>query len=189
MTRLYVVKSGQTTWEAESRMDPAAGAPLSAEGARQARLAAGELAGRRIVVVYCGNGEAERQTARAVAKALGVKVKTRHDLRELDYGLWQGLTIDQIKRRQPKVFRRWRESPQSVCPPGGETLGEAEARLRTVLQDIVKRHKDEHAVLVLRPVLLALLGCVLDGGGTEDFWQRVGPDFTWGSYEVDCKSI
>ena len=191
MSKLFLVQTGQTIWEVQDRIESLPGAPLTEFGVSSVELAAGELAvcGLAICAVYAGDGESERQTAGLVAEALDTKIRTEPKLRELDYGLWQGLTRQELKRRQPKMYRQWVEAPSSVRPPGGEMLAEAFDRLKIVLKSILKRHKDDVAVLVLRPVAVGLLRCLLTGDPVEQIWSHVDNEFTWGSYETDSLSL
>ncbi len=64
-----------------------------------------------------------------IGAALKLKPKTLERLQNLDHGLWQGMLIEEVKRKQPKVYKQWQEQPENVCPPEGEMLAAAaEAR-------------------------------------------------------------
>ena len=184
MPRLYIMQTGRTTWEDESRVEPTVGAPLSEEGSQEVKAVASQLPSAEIAAVYAGTSEAERQTAKLVAEKLKLKVRTHNGLHEFDYGLWQGLTFQEIKRRQPRVYKLWVEEPASVRPPGGETLQEARERLSRALKEIVKRQKSRPALLVLGPVAAGLVRCLLQGEKVEALRQQGGQSFAWCSYEV-----
>ena len=189
MSTLYVMQTGRTTWEDQARVESTAGASLTDQGAQKVQDIANELRNRKIGVVYASEGEAERQTATLAAKILGLKVRTDTNLRELDYGLWQGLTIEEIKRRQPKRHRQWMESPASVCPPGGETLSDAQQRLRHAVREILKRQKGVSFLLVLRPVMVGLLRCLLSGEEIDTLWSHVDPALTWEEHSADERNL
>ncbi len=180
MARVYVIQTGRTTWDEQSRVDSIPGAPLAPAGEQDVLAALGQLAEEaKFTAVYACEGQAEQQTAKLIAKQLGAKVRVRNDLRELDYGLWQGLTRTEIKRRQPKLFRQWHEDPASVRPPGGESLDEAEERLRQAVRDILRRHRGGAALLVLRPVVDGLLRCIVQADQPETLWKNVRPAGNW----------
>ena len=80
-------------------------------------------------------------------------------------GLWQGLKVDEIRRKHPKVFKQWQESPQAICPPGGETLTEAVARVRKALEKPLKK-KGRLAVVAADP--LAAIICAVVRGATPE---------------------
>ncbi|MCK4601801.1 MAG: histidine phosphatase family protein [Phycisphaerae bacterium] len=185
MSKLYLVQTGRTTWEDQNRVESSAGAPLTEQGADDISAAGRQLLAHNIDVIYASNGETERQTAGLLAKTLGLKVRTNKDLRELDYGLWQGLTLGEIKRRQPKVFRQWTDAPASVRPPDGETLQETQQRLRKATQNIIKRHKGGTVLVVLRPVALGVMRCLFENAAVETLWQHVDLAFKWACFEVN----
>ena len=185
MAALYVMQTGQTTWEAQSRVESAAGAPLTEQGTRAVEDAAHQLRNETIGAIYASKGEAERQAAALAATILRLKVRTEQQLREIDYGLWQGLTTEEIKRRQPKHYRQWRLAPASVCPPGGETVAAAQQRLRAAVKQILKRQKNAPSLLVLRPVVAGLLRCLLYGKQINALWSHVDPTLTWERHEAD----
>jgi broad specificity phosphatase PhoE len=187
MARLYVIQTGRTTWDEQARVESSLGAPLSPAGAAEVQDAARQLLAVQapIEVIYTSAGAAEQQTAECVAAVLGAKVRVRKDLCELDYGLWQGLTQEEMKRRQPKLFRQWMEAPASVRPPGGETLDEAGKRIKKAIKDVIKRHKDGQALVVLRPVALGLVRCLVRRQGAEQLWQNVHAACQWELIEAD----
>jgi broad specificity phosphatase PhoE len=189
MPRMYVIQTGRTTWDEEARVESAPGAPLTASGRKDVQDAAKELASHTISIIYACGGQAEQQTAQLVADALGAKVRTHNDFRELDYGLWQGLTQDEIKRRQPKLFRQWSEDPASVRPPGGETLGEAQQRLCKAVKEVLKRHRNGGALVVLRPVALGLIKCLIRRDGVGSLRQNVHEACCWDVLEADMSDL
>ncbi len=56
----------------------------------------------------------------AISEALGLKLKKLDHMENLNQGLWQGVLIDDVRVKQPKVYRQWQEHPETVCPPEGE---------------------------------------------------------------------
>jgi len=146
------------------------GSPLAEQALAALARMCEPLAGERVDAVYGGDASGEQQAADRVARALDARWRVEPDLREVDYGLWQGLTKAEIRRRQPKLYRDWMDEPCCVCPPAGETFDEAGDRLWAVVESIARRHKNGTAVLVLRPVMLALLRCRLDRLDLTDLW-------------------
>ncbi len=185
MTEFLAMQTGQTAWQQEDRLEPPSGAPLLDEAAEEIRRVARELSDRTLGAAYAAAGEAEQATAALAAKALGVKVRIRKGLGELDYGLWQGLTLEEIRRRQPKVYRKWTADPSSVRPPEGETVEDARSRLSRTVRDILRRHKKGRALLVLRPTMMGLLGCIAEGDPDEQLWAHVRSAEQWETYDID----
>ena len=189
MGKVYVIQTGQTALEAQSRIDAVAGSPLTDGGIQAVRHCAAQLRELGVSDVIAGSGEAERHSAKLAAKELGAKVRTEQGLRELDFGLWQGLTVEEIRKRQPKLYRDWLESPTSVRPPGGETLEEARGRLRAALKQILKRYRNSVPLLVLPPVMRGLMECVARDLQTDAIWQNVETEFAWADYEINGNGL
>lgn len=189
MPSMYVIQTGRTTWDEQARVESVAGAPLTEAGRQDVQDAAKELTGHAITTLYACCGQAEQQTAEGIAGVIGAKVRIQNELRELDYGLWQGLTLEEIKRRQPKLHRQWLDAPASVRPPGGETLEEAAGRLRAATMGILKRHKAGGALLVLRPVAFGLLKCLLRREAIESIWRNVSEACTWDVLDADVNAL
>jgi len=188
MTQLLLVQTGRTIWDEQGRLESLAGVPLCQEGMETVRRVAKELVPHKPTVIYAATGEAEQQTAKLLTDELARKIKIDRRLAEVDFGLWQGLTHEEIKRRQPSLHKQWLESPANVRPPGGETLDEASTRIAEAMNDIAKKEKKQSPILVLRPIALGLLRCRLENASLDDFWTRVSPDFTWICYKRNDKT-
>jgi len=179
MAQFLVVQTGKTVWEQEGRLDSLAGSPLSEEG----REAAGNIAEAMKVfsptLAFASEGQAEVEMVKLIADAGSLKVHCENGLGEIDYGIWQGLKTEEIKRRQPRLQKQWMEAPSGVRPPGGESLVEAQDRVWQTVFTLLKKHKDEVAVLIMRPVILGLFRCRVFGAEIDEIWKYVRRDPGW----------
>jgi broad specificity phosphatase PhoE len=116
-----------------------------------------------LAALYCGPGEHVIRTAEMVGKVLGIRPKRINELRNLDQGLWQGLQIDEIRRRNTKLFRQWIDDPATICPPQGETVERAMERIKAALRPVLRRHQDEAIGLVVGEPLARMVACYLRG--------------------------
>ena len=189
MTRFCIIQAGPTAWEVEERFEPLSGSPLTSAGRQIVGVTASELVTEDIAAIYACQAEAEAETARLLAAELGAKVHSNEDLHDLDYGLWQGLTAEEIKRRHPKLHKQWRESPVSVCPPGGEPLDDAQRRLVRAMKAIARKRKGATVALVLRPLPAALIRCLAAQMDMDKLWDMVDPAFTWCAMDIDVEAI
>ena len=186
MTRIALVRPGSTDFDRQGRITGTLDIPLDEEGLQQAALVAEALSGEAVEAVYCSPCEAAQETAAFVGKAHGLKPKTVEKLRNLDLGLWQGMLTDDVKRKHPKVFRQWQEHPQSVCPPEGEMIYDALARIEAVLAKLLKKYKDKEGliVLVVPKPLVTLLQCHFDAAELSDLWKVEQPCGSWTIIDV-----
>ena len=114
-----------------------------------------------IEVIYTSPCEPARSSAAAIGAELGLPVKEHEGLRNLNQGLWQGLCIEEIRRKHPKVFKLWQESPESICPPEGEMISDAMERVRKALEKPLKRGIS-FAIVASEP-LATVIACHVSG--------------------------
>jgi 2,3-bisphosphoglycerate-dependent phosphoglycerate mutase len=149
MTTLVLVRHGETDWNAEGRLQGHTDRPLNDFGRRQARELADRLAGGdAIAAVYASDLVRARETAEIVAARLGgLPVAVDPDLREKNWGSWEGLTGDE------------RLTVEYV---GETTEAHRDRTLRAVLR-IVERHPGERVVVVTHGGSLRRLQAAVSG--------------------------
>lgn len=128
-----------TDFDEQNRVQGRLNLPLNSRGEAQLQALAEQLQHAPMEVIYTSGCEQARSTAAALGECLGMTVKELDGLQNLDQGLWQGLQVEDLRRKHPKVFRQWQESPESICPPNGETVEEALERIRRALEKPLRR--------------------------------------------------
>jgi broad specificity phosphatase PhoE len=89
-----------------------------------------------------------RQTAEAIAQAIGVPVELRPGLREINFGLWEGLHWDEIEAQFPREARTWRQEFPGPSAPEGEPFADFLQRLDDEFLSILAGNEDERVVIV-----------------------------------------
>ena len=150
MTELLLVRHGETDWNASGRLQGHTDRPLNEYGRRQARELAERLAGDGISFVYASDLARARETAEIIAARLGLEVAVDPDLREKNWGNWEGLTPDE---RVEVEFE-------------GESTEEHRDRVLRAVRRIVAAHPEERGVVVthggsLRRIQAAVSGVAL----------------------------
>jgi broad specificity phosphatase PhoE len=98
VTTLLLVRHGETDWNADGLLQGQTDRPLSDFGRRQATQLAEELAGEELEAIYSSDLARARETAEIVGERLGLPVVLDPDLREKDWGTWEGLTATERDR-------------------------------------------------------------------------------------------
>ena len=130
---LLVLRHGQSEWNAEGRWQGQADPSLSPLGAKQARDGAQRLAAAEaFTTLVTSDLRRARRTAEILAEVLGLDVWIDPGLREIDVGIWTGLTRDEINAGWPGELADWSEG-RSESPPGGETRTALTDRARSTL--------------------------------------------------------
>ncbi len=165
MSQVILIRPGATLYDEQNRVQGVLDVPLSERGrdevVRMAQMLSASLGTSSLSAIYCGPGENVIRTAEIVGKLLGVRPKRINEFRNLDQGLWQGLQIDEIKRRNTKLFRQWIDDPATICPPQGETVERAMERIKTAFRPLLRRHQDEAIGLVVGEPLARLVASYL----------------------------
>ena len=123
-TTMLLLRHGDTRLSPEHRFAGLRDVPLSAEGARQAKAAAIRLAstGSKIDAVVSSPLRRAADTAAIAAAELGLSVAdTDDDLRETDFGDWEGRTLAEVQESWPAAVAAWQHDPEQA-PPGGESF-------------------------------------------------------------------
>ena len=121
--RILLARHGETPWNAEGRYQGQIDIPLSPVGQGQAAALGQRLASLPITRAVASPLSRAQETAKA---ALGAEragmLLTDADLQEIAHGEWEGLLASEIGEKDPARLRAWREEPDSVLMPGGESL-------------------------------------------------------------------
>lgn len=161
MSDVVLIRPGCTDFDEQNRIQGSLNLPLNDRGREQLRAIVDQLSELSLDVLYASPCEPARSTAATIAAELGIQVKELEDMQNLNHGLWQGLPIDEVRRKFPKVFKQWQESPATICPPNGETVLDAVDRVRKALAKPLKRKK--RIGIVASEPLATLIRCVVCG--------------------------
>lgn len=178
MVDLVLIRAGQSEYEGQGRIQGTLDVPLSTSGCDQVEQAAEELraAPFELTALYAGPDHGVQQTASTLGKLLGLKPKTLELLTNIDLGLWQGMLVDDVKQKQPKVFKKWRGAPDSVCPPQGETLQRVRERLQKAVAKIEKKHRAGVVGIVMPGPLVHVARSELCEQPVADLWKFQGSE-------------
>ncbi|MFC1960573.1 histidine phosphatase family protein [Chloroflexota bacterium] len=148
-TLLTLIRHGHTVWNALGRYQGYAPIPLSERGQAQAACLAEVLAGDdTIQAVYSSDLARCRQTAAPLEAVLGLPVHVDERYREMHYGRWQGMTLDEIKAYDAVAYQAYQADPFTVPVPGGDSQKMLQERVVAGLTELLARHAGEHVVLV-----------------------------------------
>ena len=157
MTRLILIRHGETDWNIEGRYQGQADPPLNRRGLSQAGQVAVPLKEVGIDLLYSSPLLRAYQTAQAIAQELGVPLYTEPRFMEIHQGDWQERLQSEIEVMYPEVFRRWQSEPWSATPPGGESLKQVQSRVYAALDDILERRARQCVGIVTHRIPIILI--------------------------------
>jgi probable phosphoglycerate mutase len=161
MSTVVLIRPGCTDFDDQKRIQGTLELPLNERGHSQVEKVIDALLKIPVEIVLTGPCDPCRATAKRVAEAMQISVKEKKDLVNLDHGLWQGMNVDEVRRKFPKSFNKWEDAPETVCPPEGETIAEVQVRIDSALKRPLKKF-NTFAVVASEP-LASLVSCALRG--------------------------
>ncbi|PNH07705.1 putative phosphatase PhoE [Tetrabaena socialis] len=172
-TDICLVRHGQTSWNAERRLQGHRDPPLNDEGLRQAEELAALLQAEPFHAIYSSDLRRALQTAEALASCRPgggqAEVRARPGLRERRLGVLEGLTLPEAAQREPAAFAILRAHDEDAClPGGGESTRAMVARVVAELERIAAGHPGQSVLVVahggvLHAVHLHAVGRSCDG--------------------------
>jgi broad specificity phosphatase PhoE len=189
MLTIVLIRPGSTDYDVHERILGSLDIPLNDRGVAEVAETVKELSDKGLEVIFTPATQPSLQTAEAIAKALEIKLKKIERLENHNQGLWQGMLVEDVRHKQPKVYRQWQEQPENVCPPEGEMLGEADERVRTAIVKLLKRRKEGVIGLVLPEPLLSLARRFLTHEPLGDLWKGPNGHGRFEIHQVDAEEI
>jgi broad specificity phosphatase PhoE len=165
--RLIFVRHAEPAEEMRDRIYGRLDPGLSERGRAHAYAIASWLAAEPISALYASPQSRARETAAPVAAGLGLEARIEADLREIDFGELEGLSLAEAVARYP-VQANWMVAPGEAEFPGGESVAALQTRATRIAREIAGRHADAtaavftHAV-VIRAILADALRMPADG--------------------------
>ena len=167
MGRWFIVRHGETEWNAQGRIQGHSDVSLSEKGQRQARLVARRLAGVDIDVAYSSDLRRSAETARRILGRRPALLHTTAQLREYNKGVFEGLTLEESRDRHPELYAASLVKDLDFAPTGGESTRQTSVRVATFMDELKDRHVDDNVLIVghggaLRAAFVALMELPLE---------------------------
>ncbi|MDL2236034.1 histidine phosphatase family protein [Christensenellaceae bacterium OttesenSCG-928-L17] len=160
--RLLLVRHGQTVWNTERRTQGRTDIPLDETGLLQAERLAERLSFERVDAVYTSPLSRAKAMAHMVAARHKLDAIASDTLIERDFGVWEGMTIHELRAQYGEALRVWQNDPYACVPENAETLHCVRTRCAAFLERIKTTHEPDETVVVISHsvplrILIALL--------------------------------
>ena len=147
-TTLLLIRHGETEWNALGKFQGCTDIELSEEGIKQAQILKNRLNGE-FDWIYASPLSRAFKTANILASITDKEVIIEPEIREINFGEWEGLTVKQISEKYPDVFKAWRtDKKESYICGGDSSIRNAVGRAKKCILEIVSKHKGEKIVIV-----------------------------------------
>ena len=163
MLRIFLIRHGETEWNKQNRLQGNSDINLSPEGFHQAMMLAEHAPFQHVDAIYSSDLTRAVATANVLAERFDLDVKTMPELRETNFGDWEGRFISELAAESPRAFGKFFTDPERCHPPHGETFLESQARVMIGIREIIANHDDQNIIVVSHGSAIRLiLGAALD---------------------------
>lgn len=150
---LILIRHGESTWNAEGRIQGQADPPLSELGRRQAAALGERLSNLTPATLFTSPALRARETSEVIAASGNFKLQIEPALHEVHLGSWQGRLLTELSDEEIARFGAWERDPTALSPPGGETTSSALERIVPFLERMLGRYEGGSVVIVTHSIL------------------------------------
>jgi len=144
---LYLIRHGQTDWNTVYRMQGQTDVALNATGVEQSKQLAVRLKDGRLSKLYTSPLSRALMTGKIIGDRLKLECVTVPELMEFNFGVWQGMTYDEIKQKYQEQWHAWLQESWKVKIPGAENFKEGMTRIVNTINRIVDENNDNIAIV------------------------------------------
>jgi len=170
MTRIYVVRHGETQWNREEVFRGTKDIPLNDTGKKQAEMVGLYFSHIPVNRIISSPLSRALQTALAIGKTTNIAVDTMEEFTDMNFGIWEGLALREVEERFPLDFSLWKLSPDKIRIESGETLAIVRDRISAGLANI-SYDREDTVVIVTHRVICKILILYALGLGNDHFWD------------------
>jgi broad specificity phosphatase PhoE len=168
-TKLFLIRHGSTDWNLKQRYCGFVDIALNNKGRIQAKRLRRKLNNQTVHKVYCSDRKRAIQTAGIVFK--GYDIGKVPALREMHFGIFEGLTYKQIMKKFPHTYKKWISNPFKTIIPSGESPAILRKRVVKAFKEIVLRHPNQTVAVVCHGgTISAFINHILK---SKDFWKHI----------------
>lgn len=169
MTRVMLIRHGQTSWNLRKKYCGLTDLCLNIRGKKQAEKLSQRLKNELVDVVYSSDRKRALQSAEIIFK--GAKIEKVGDLREMSFGIFEGRSYKEILRKQPLLYKKWLKRPFNVTIPEGENPMDFKKRIMRAFRKITLHNKGKTVAMVCHGgTISVILNHILK---SRDFWKAM----------------
>jgi len=177
-TKLLLIRHGETEWSKDDRFTGISDVGLNTVGRNQAFALAHRLTflSNSISAVFSSPMKRSMETAQIIADQLGLSVQVVSELKELNYGVWEGLKRKEILTRFIKEYELWANDPIACSPPEGETGQALVERALPAIERLIAGQEEKTFIVVAHKTINRLIICSLLGIPLKNYRYAIVQD-------------
>ncbi|MGI9534750.1 MAG: histidine phosphatase family protein [Thermodesulfobacteriota bacterium] len=170
---MILVRHGETDWNKLGKCQGISDIPLNSTGEKQARDIANSLKDENISAIYSSDLQRAYDTAKSISEHHSIEVQIDERFREMDQGDFEGLEFKYIRENYSDVLKKWREEPEILRIPGGESLMELQERAWLAFNNLNYKYKGKNVLVVTHNLTIITLLCKFTGKSLKSFREFI----------------
>ncbi len=171
ITRLYLIRHAETNLNTDNRYLGKTDVSLNSKGIVQAEFMRKLVKNLSIDVFFTSPLKRTRETCEIMLKGKSMPMKVHNELSEINFGLWEGLTYDEVKAKYSNQLEMWERNPLVNKPSQGETMTEVLSRVSTFYNEMLDSYREKAIAIVSSGGVLNILLCFLFQIKPKALWQ------------------
>jgi broad specificity phosphatase PhoE len=163
LIKIYVARHGETTWNAEMRIQGRSDPGLTPKGQAQSLALLEQLKDQPISTIYTSTLQRSFRTAERIARHLGLVIQKQPELDEINFGILEGKTLPDMDEATRQEWEKFRTNRLRYHIPGAENYLDVANRLRPFVESLLRDHQGQEILTVgHRAANRMLIGLLLD---------------------------
>ena len=163
MIKIYIARHGETTWNAEGKIQGRSDPDLSPKGYTQSLRLLEKLKERPISAIYTSTLKRSILTAEPIAQHLGLPIRKRSELDEIAFGIFEGVKFTEVEGHLRQEWDRFKENRLTYHIPGAENYTDVAERVNPLKEKVLREHEGQDILIVAhRGVNRMLVGLLLE---------------------------
>lgn len=157
MTEIIIIRHGETEWNKTGRFQGHSDVPLSEEGRAQAEALGKNLVVDHVDAIYASDLTRAMETAAPLAERFGLPVIPDPQLRELNFGAWEGRNFNDVNAENPDAMKNFYNDPEQANIPDSENFTDFQRRVAGRVREITAQERGKRIVIVSHGASIRIL--------------------------------
>lgn len=163
MEKIYLIRHGESQWNTIKKIQGQKDIPLTKKGLNQAHLIGNRLISENIDKIYSSDLKRAYITAKIIGNKIGLEATAMKEFREMNFGVWEGMTNKEILEKSYNEMEIWRKNPEKLNLEKAESLEMVQERAMNGINKIINENKEKNNILVvshgatIKTIILGLL--------------------------------
>lgn len=169
--KIFITRHAQTVWNAEKRMQGCHDSALTEKGIENAKKLGESLKYMDFDAIHCSPLRRAVDTANYIREYNNTELVLNDDFKEMNYGVWEGMTFDEINEKYPVEYDNFINKPHIFETMGGESYDSVINRVKNGLANIINNNEGKNILVVTHTAIVKAIILIAKDNPLEKFWS------------------